>query len=76
MRVTTLLLLLSVPVLGEGAICVLLAAPLFYFFVFTGAKSVEAWREGDRPPGAGLFVAPVLLGMLALEGTTPHPSTC
>ena len=73
LKVTTLLLLLSVPVLGEGAICVLLAAPIFYFFVFLGAKSVEMWRERDRgtPPGARLFLAPALLAMFALEGTTP-----
>ncbi|MFT3715617.1 MAG: hypothetical protein QM774_06640 [Gordonia sp. (in: high G+C Gram-positive bacteria)] len=73
LRVTTLLLLLSVPVLGEGAICVLLTAPIFYLIVFAAAKTVDVVRDDDRkgPPGAQMLVAPAILVVLALEGTIP-----
>ncbi|GAB18439.1 hypothetical protein GOEFS_054_00530 [Gordonia effusa NBRC 100432] len=72
MKVTTILLLLSVPVLGEGACCVLLAAPLFYLFAFLAVEVVTACRRGrGKPLGPSAFVMPVLLGLLILEGTTP-----
>lgn len=76
LKVTTILLLLSIPVLGEGAVCVILSAPIFYLVVYVVAKSVENWRR-ERPtqtgngPRASVFAVPVLLAILALEGTTP-----
>ncbi|MFW0790644.1 hypothetical protein [Gordonia sp. CPCC 205333] len=72
MKVTTILLLLSVPVLGEGACCVLLAAPLFYLFAFLTAEAVAtARRRRGKSAGPAAFVIPVLLGLLVLEGATP-----
>ncbi|NMO03012.1 hypothetical protein HH308_17505 [Gordonia sp. TBRC 11910] len=72
-KVTTLLLLLAVPLLGEGACCVLMAAPIFYLVVYVGARCADSWRakRSGRPPGALAVVVPLLLVTLALEGTTP-----
>ncbi|MFW0795391.1 hypothetical protein AAFP30_16390 [Gordonia sp. CPCC 205515] len=68
LKVTTILLLLSIPVLGEGACCVLLAAPIFYLFVYVGVTVVARARE-RRQPGPAAFVLPALLVLMALEGT-------
>ncbi|MGC4961736.1 hypothetical protein [Gordonia sp. DT101] len=70
MKVTTILLLLSVPVLGEGACCVLMAAPIFYLFVYLGARVSVSARDAKRR-GPAVFVGPALLALLALEGTAP-----
>nr|WP_232832296.1 hypothetical protein [Nocardiopsis sp. FIRDI 009] len=67
MATTTVLLALSGPLLGEGLVCLVIAAPLIY-----GVVALVAWvcvtirRDG---PGArhALFAVPLLLG-LALEG--------
>lgn len=69
MKVTTILLLLSIPVLGEGACCVLIAAPIFYLFVYVGVTAVARHRERRR--GVAAFVVPAILVLMALEGTTP-----
>lgn len=69
LKVTTILLLLSIPVLGEGACCVLLAAPIFYLFVYLGTQAVHNARA-RRMSGPSVFVLPVLLAAMALEGTT------
>jgi len=70
MKVTTILLLLSIPVLGEGACCVLLAAPIFYFFVYVVAWAIDNGRRGRGTPGFA-FAVPAVLALMALEGTTP-----
>ncbi|AZG48174.1 hypothetical protein [Gordonia insulae] len=70
LKVTTILLLLSIPVLGEGACCVLMAAPIFYLFVYLGGRATVHARDA-RGRGPAVFVAPVLLALLAREGTTP-----
>ncbi|QKT07146.1 hypothetical protein HUN08_07990 [Gordonia sp. X0973] len=72
MKVTTILLLLSVPVLGEGACCVLMAAPIFYLFVYLATASLDRYRTaGPDDRGPFLLIAPVMLVAMALEGTTP-----
>lgn len=67
MAVTTLALLLSGPLLGEGIVCLVIAAPLLY-----GVAALVTWL-GDtlvRGPDAGPYAltAVPLLFALALEG--------
>ncbi|MBR8740589.1 hypothetical protein DSY14_02445 [Nocardiopsis sp. MG754419] len=67
MAVTTLLLLLSGPLLGEGVVCLLISAPLIY-----GVVALVAWmfvrilgRDGRGPHA---YVAVPVLFVLLLEG--------
>jgi hypothetical protein len=72
MKTITLGLLLSGPVLGEGFVCVLFAAPLFYLVGFVAAATIQIVdaRAGRRDRGtAGLVLLPALL--LSLEGALP-----
>jgi hypothetical protein len=75
----TFALLLSGPLLGEGFICIVMAAPLFYFVGWVVGLIVEVIRDHWRqhrpddpgPPTAiyGLALLPLLL--LSLEGVHP-----
>jgi hypothetical protein len=75
----TFALLLSGPLLGEGFICIVMAAPLFYFVGWVVGLIVEVirdrWRQhrpdDPSPPTAiyGLALLPLLL--LSLEGVHP-----
>ncbi|MCA8924113.1 MAG: hypothetical protein KDD82_20045 [Planctomycetes bacterium] len=78
---TTLALLLSGIALGEGFICVLMAAPLFYavgIAVGLSADALRGWnRPGGRPGGAGkggkttACVGAGVLLLMSLEGVVP-----
>ena len=61
-------LLLSGVLLGEGFVCIVMAAPLFYLIALPIARVVERRRERGRPSGStyAMVVVPVLL--LSLEG--------
>lgn len=69
-KAITILLLLAMPVLGEGFICVLITAPLFY-----GVGIIVAWlvqRFRDRGAGvARIVVLPVVALALSAEGVAP-----
>src|SRR5258708_4138391 len=73
LKTITIGLLLSGPVLGEGFICVLLAAPLFYAVGLLIAVAIELVRRFARSRGhsstLGLLLLPVLA--LSLEGVMP-----
>jgi hypothetical protein len=70
MKGMTIALLMSGPILGEGFICVLMSAPLFYLVGGLVAISIDLARKHARGR-TGLLV--VLLPMLAgLEGTSPR----
>ncbi|MFF8766601.1 hypothetical protein ACF07Q_18955 [Nocardiopsis dassonvillei] len=67
MAVTTLCLALAGPLLGEGMVCLLIAAPLIYGVVAVvtwTAGALVAWRDRSRH---ALFAVPLLF-VLALEG--------
>ncbi len=78
----TLVLLLAVIVVGEFAICVLMAAPIFYLAAIVESlmhrmherRDTRADRDDDGSPArsAGLALIPLLL--LSLEGTPIGPS--
>lgn len=67
MAITTVMLLLSGPVLGEGLVCLVIAAPLIY-----GLVALVAWLgvalAGRDLDGPHAFVAVPVLFALTLEG--------
>jgi hypothetical protein len=72
LKTITIGLLLSGPLLGEGFICVLLAAPLFYavgILVAIGIEVVRRFARSRRSSTLGLLVLPLLA--FSLEGAVP-----
>src|SRR5262245_49298785 len=67
LKATTIALLLSAPLLGEGFICILMASPIFYLVAVIVGRLVDAGRARNQTTLSML----VLLGMLpmSLEGT-------
>ncbi len=73
MKGTTIALLLSAPILGEGFICIVMAAPIFYLVAFIVALVIKRIRSNpDLGPGGMLGLPLVPLLLMSLEGT--HPS--
>jgi hypothetical protein len=67
-KIITIFLLLAAVALHEGAICVVLAAPLVYAMAH-GATALARWMEG----GPKAFVLlPLLLALGGVEGTNAH----
>src|SRR5258708_22088518 len=66
LKAVTIGLLLAGPVLGEGFICVLLAAPVFYAVGLLIAVAIEAVRPVVRTPRHSRTLGPLVLPMLAL----------
>lgn len=66
-QITTVMLLLASALLHEGALCVMIAAPLVYGAVAAVYGTV---RAADRHRGSYPVVLP-LLALLALEGAVP-----
>lgn len=71
LKAITILLLLAMPVAGEGFVCVIISAPLFYGVGIIVALIVGAVRKSDRPPGARIAVLPAVALVLSLEGVVP-----
>ncbi|MGI8808283.1 MAG: hypothetical protein ACR2KK_10645 [Acidimicrobiales bacterium] len=67
-KAVTFGLLLSGILVGEGFVCIVMAAPLFYLVAIPIAAAVQRSRDRGSPPGRvyALVVAPVAL--LSLEG--------
>jgi hypothetical protein len=71
-KAITIGLLLSGPLLQEGFLCILMAAPLFYLIGIGLGSWID--RERSQPPGSRLYVsAAVVVPFIAmsLEGTHP-----
>ncbi|GGC68852.1 hypothetical protein IEU95_02390 [Hoyosella rhizosphaerae] len=67
---TTIFLLLSMILAGEGLVCILFAAPIVYATVVAIAVPIDYARK--RNGRAHVVVVPaVLIGILAMEGTAP-----
>ncbi|HKO58841.1 MAG TPA: hypothetical protein VJ276_23440, partial [Thermoanaerobaculia bacterium] len=65
----TICLLMSGPILGEGFICILMAAPLFYLVgIIIGLLTDRARRRQDSSVLRVVALLPLLAG---LEGVTP-----
>jgi hypothetical protein len=73
MKATTLFLLLSAPLLGEGFICILMAAPLFYAVAGGIAAIITAVQTSDKNRKQNMLPCLALIGILpmALEGSRP-----
>ncbi|MEW9528077.1 hypothetical protein [Microbispora sp. NPDC049125] len=70
MATVTIGLCLAGPLLGEGVVCLLMAAPLFYLVGLFVALAVDWMRGGSGRSQALVLVAPLLLGVAA-EGAVP-----
>lgn len=69
----TIALLLSAPLLGEGFICILMAAPIFYLVAFIVALVIRRIRRSPNlGPGGMLGLSLVPLLLMSLEGTEPR----
>ena len=72
LKVTTLFVLISGPLLNEGMICVLMASPIFFFVVLAVGYFIQALRGtyggGNNSKLQGLVFLPFLL--MSLEGTS------
>lgn len=70
MKSMTVALLMAGPILGEGFICVIMAAPLFYLVGAIIGMLVDRGRRKERPISLqAVVLLPILL--VSLEGTTP-----
>ena len=73
MKGTTLALLLSAPILGEGFVCILMSAPIFYLVAFIVAVVIRKIRGNPHLGPGGMLALPLApLLLMSLEGT--HPS--
>jgi hypothetical protein len=77
-KLVTIVLLLAGPLLNEGFICVILAAPLFYAVAVLVALAIDGlnkWRKRQSAKSAPLGLLLVLpLLAFSLEGTMPELS--
>ena len=71
LKVVTILLCVVSTLLGEGIVCILMAAPLFYAFAAVGYYLVEAVMRSVRPNRRGgplaLLIVPFLMAMLTSD---------
>jgi len=72
----TIGLILSAILLGEGVICILMAAPLFYGIALAIGLTVDAVRRRERGVREGKVYSVLLLPLvlMSLEGVTPITS--
>ncbi|ASU85623.1 hypothetical protein CDO52_24995 [Nocardiopsis gilva YIM 90087] len=68
MGALTIGLLLAGPMLGEGVICLVIAAPLFYLVAGIMIFALNRLTRDDGPAGPRALVALPLVAVLALEG--------
>jgi len=75
-KAVTIGLLASLLFLGEGALCVLMSAPLFYAVAVLVGVSIDLMRRRSREPAGTSLRCLVVLAVLpvALEGVVPATS--
>src|SRR5215472_15016584 len=73
LKATTFFLLLSAPLLGEGFICIVMAAPIFYAVALGVAGIITAIRTSASNRKQNLLPCLVLIGIfpMTLEGSHP-----
>lgn len=73
LKATTLALLLSAPLLGEGFICILMAAPIFYAVALSVSAAIVFARHRAEKRKQAILPCLVLIAFLpmSLEGTRP-----
>ena len=70
MKTTTIALLMSGPILGEGFVCIIMAAPLFYLVSAVIGIVVDRRRREEKSATLPVVVLIPLL-LASLEGVTP-----
>lgn len=70
MKAVTIGLLISMVFLGEGAVCVLMSAPLFYVVALLIGVAVEGLKSGDRNQLSS-WIALMAIVPMSFEGVTP-----
>src|SRR5260370_26430497 len=73
LRATTFFLLLSAPLLGEGFICIVMAAPIFYAVALGVAGIITLIRMSAKSSKQSILPCLALIGILpmTLEGSRP-----
>src|SRR5437868_64665 len=64
-KVMAIALLMSAPLLGEGFICILMAAPIFFVVGIVIGVIIDYSRRSDRP-GGGMATCLILFGLMSL----------
>src|SRR5438270_1533897 len=72
-KVMAIALLMSAPLLGEGFICIIMAAPIFFLVGLVIGLIIDRSRRSDRP-GGGMATCLILFGLMSLEGVTDKTS--
>ena len=67
-KAVTFGLLLSGVLVGEGFVCIVMAAPLFYLVAMPIAGAIQRRRGTDEPPGRVYAMVLVPVVLLSLEG--------
>jgi hypothetical protein len=70
LKITTILLCAVAPLLGEGMVCLLMAAPLIYIVAMLGYLLVVAIESWFNPGGRGGMAVMVLLPFILAELTS------
>lgn len=73
LKATTLALLLSAPLLGEGFICIVMAAPIFYAVAMLVAAIINFTKKRVAKPKQAILPCIALIAFLpmSMEGTRP-----
>ena len=72
-KAVTVGMLMSLIFLGEGVICVLMSAPLFYLVAVIVGSAIESMRRARGAAGHRTFslLALLAIGPMSIEGVTP-----
>jgi hypothetical protein len=74
LKATSLFLLLSAPLLGEGFICILMASPIFLAVALAVGLAVDSRRKHSKRTGLYCVVLVFTLVPMSLEGSHPRLS--
>ncbi len=72
-KVMAIALLMSAPLLGEGFICIIMAAPIFFLVGIVIGLIIDHGNRNARR-GGGMATCLVLFGLMSLEGVTDKTS--
>jgi len=73
-KAVTVGMLVSAIFLGEGVVCIVMSAPLFYAIAVAVGVAVDTWRRFDKPPTTFACLAVLVLVPMSLEGVTDATS--
>ena len=74
LKAITLIILISGPLLKEGFICMLMAAPIFYIVGVLAAWPFDYYRKRKAANKLNVMIIPTLLIIMSFEGTSPKLS--